>query len=257
MGKTIHENDQRNPIQADGRIIMIYGTIFEEDRFDATKWFKDGMYRLRHQGGPWMAEDTMYRAYVPPVPDSRLSNLRASLSVLLDPKADLWRSRDGLDPLDPDPLPASYKQLLRDPKFDPRPLMIYEYSEFGKTQNPCDIYTVYLLIEGQRVFVDIALDAITGETEFGKTTRRTKFTDLPVSDARTDWLFKRLEARQKAGLPVSQDTAFPMAVLPQEPCPMTGLWWARNDAANATYRFTKGDRMLVPFKGDIWYRLLE
>ena len=136
--------------------------------------------------------------------------------------------------------------------------MLYKYSYFGEKQNPCDVYGVYLLIEGQHLFIDIELDAITGETQFDGI-GRSKLTHLPCGEVRTDWLFKRLEARQKAGLPASQDTEFPMAVRALERCPKTGLWWEQDNSAEDARRFTQGDRMPdLPTSWDsVWYRLQE
>jgi hypothetical protein len=72
-----------NPIRDDGKIVMRYGFFIAQKRFDAARWFKDGMYRIRDKDSP--SDTSMLRNSIPPIPDSRLEDLRASLAVAIGP----------------------------------------------------------------------------------------------------------------------------------------------------------------------------
>jgi len=241
-----------DPVQKDGRIVMQYD--YFRERFDATKWFKNGMYRLKTDSwDSYLMDDQMLRVSVPPVPDSELRLLRASLVVGLDP---VMLELHGND-FNYAPPPESYKEILTDNRFDPRPLMIYAYSFFKDIDKPRDIFVVYLLIEGKRYFVRLERDAMTGEIE---STRR--WFMVRVGDERGNWLFKRLEDRQKGLIPVSKDTEFPTAVLGGVPCPKSGNWWVRYMPGERF--FNKGEKMPELSKKNetggydpVWYRVDE
>jgi len=242
-------DERMNPIQADGRIAMLYGSAFERGRFDATRWFKDGMYRLRYSAE--MPSDlTMLRESIPPIPDSELEDLRAWLVVGLNPNDPYFSEEYGLKKPH-----ESYIKVLMDRNFDPRSQLIYHPSYFREIDKPRDMYTAYLLIEGERYFVGIERDAMTGKIV---TASRKTHTSVHADKTRRDWLFKRLEERQKKQLPPSKDTEFPAAALEKNPCPKTGYWWT--PGVEGERYFEKGERMPVIEAGygqAIWYRVQE
>jgi hypothetical protein len=140
-----------------------------------------------------------------------------------------------------------------DENFDPRPQLLYIASSFDEIDKPRDIYRAYLLIEGERYFVRLERDAITGEIESMSRTH-----SAYVDEAREEWLFKRLEERQNKQTPPSKDTVFPMAVLEGNSCPKTGYWWT--PGVEGERPFNQGERMPIVQAGygeAIWYRVQE
>jgi hypothetical protein len=247
LGEDSMYEEYINPVRADGKIIMLYGSIFKEGRFDATRWFKNGMYRLRDIENP--SDSTMLRESVPPIPDNMLVRLRAVLTGALDPNSPYYSEEDGLPP------PASFEKILMYIHFDPRPQLLYYASKFREIDKPRDIYAVYLLIEGERYFVNLERDGVTGEI---KRRSRATYTSIRADDAREDWLFKRLEERQNKPTPPPKDTEYPAAVLEKNPCPKSGYWWTAG--VEGERYFEKGQRMPEVSAGygqAIWYRVQE
>lgn len=161
-----------------------------------------------------LAVSITLRVSVPPILDEEVIDLRVASSVALDPKRIDKRYEFK-------PPPKSYKEVLYDKNYDPRSQLIYSKSFFYETDKPYDQYTAYILLEGERYYVEIWRDAMTGEI-----VRSHRLGYLRVDKERIDWLFKRLEERQKELLPAPKDTKFPTSALNGTPCPKTGHWWA-------------------------------
>jgi len=132
------DQERLDPLREPGKVMMQYGaldTIFAKTkRFDATKWFKNGTYRLWR--GLWnedvFDEIIMLRMSVPPVPDSELDDLRAALVVGISPE--MLELRGNLFNYQAPPPP--YERTLMSDDFDPRSQLIYEQSYFDKMDVP-------------------------------------------------------------------------------------------------------------------------
>ncbi|MDR1064114.1 MAG: hypothetical protein LBL48_09355 [Azoarcus sp.] len=141
----------------DEKIMMRYGFSFEDKSFDASRWFRNGMYQRRPDkiSPSGFAEWSMIRVSPPPIKDSDLDDMRAWLTTGLNPMThdipELGR------------VPEGYEKILLDDEFDPRPETRYTVSSFKEADVPLDHYATYLLIEGKRFYVDLARDAQTGE----------------------------------------------------------------------------------------------
>ena len=125
---------------------MYYGDWSpEENRFDASKWFRNGMYRREFVNGE-ASPVIMQRDRPPPLTSANNDELVATAIVALE-------SAD----------PAVSGELLQKdwPMLVPR--IRYRYSAFEAPDQPQDYYNIYLKYQGERYVITFARDAQTGE----------------------------------------------------------------------------------------------
>jgi hypothetical protein len=257
------------------KIFMSYGYFLEPDgTFDATDWFRSGMYKRRrmYRKNVFFERRSMTRVSPPPFHVSQVEELRLHLLVEIN---GLLRSWPNLNPYQKDrlahiTLEKSRKNLL-DERFDPRPQIFYLYSDFPEPNKPVDMYTVYLLIEGQRFSVDLPIDGVSGKFLFDRSAASLGG-GMPVNGATENFIFADIEERQKRiGEKPGDIRKMPIWIPPgvgkDMACPQTGWWWAPPDPPTPTWAqqeakqvppllppvcryFRKGELMPSPFPED-------
>ena len=229
--------DRPVSMDSDGRAMMHYGWYSDETYFDASEWFRNGMYK-RHPD-PTLpsgySDVIMHRVSPLPFKDSELLDVRVWLVVGLNP---VTHDIPGLARV-----PDDYEAILMDSRFDPRPQIRYVSSYFMEPDFPVDIYGCYLLIKGKRFFVDLKRDGRTGE--FIRAGRAFGVTSLSLEEENE--LFKKLEEKQAQQKPQSLP---PGASQQAEPvsytvrggsrCPRTGWWYTHVDGGKPRF-FREGE----------------
>ncbi len=125
---------------------MYYGDWSqEENRFDASKWFHNGMYRRDVVNGE-VSSVTLQRALTLLLVSANNDELVATAIV-------------ALESANPD---VSGESLRKDPPM-PVPSPRYRYSAFAAPDQPQDYYNIYLKYQGERYVITFARDAQTGE----------------------------------------------------------------------------------------------
>ncbi|MFJ2319474.1 hypothetical protein [Pseudomonas sp. NPDC087817] len=128
------------------RVDMYYGDWSpEENRFDASRWFRNGMYRRDVVNGK-VSLITMQRTQPLILTSANNDELVATAIVALE-------SAD----------PEVSGELLQKhwPMLVPRTR--YRYSAFAAPDQPQDYYNIYLKYQGERYVITFARDAQTGE----------------------------------------------------------------------------------------------
>lgn len=128
------------------KVMMYYGDWSpEENRFDASKWFRNGMYRRDVVDGK-ASPVTMLRTQPLLLKSTDNDELVACAIVALEyaePK------------VDGDSLRKEWPMLV--------PRIRYRYSAFEAPDQPQDYYNIYLKYQGERYVITFARDAQTGE----------------------------------------------------------------------------------------------
>ena len=128
------------------KVMMYYGDWSpEENRFDATKWFRTDMYRSDVVDGKKSAV-TMLRNRPLPFKPSDNDELVAGAIVALEA---------AYPPVNGDLLGKEWPMLI--------PRIRYRYSAFEAPDQPQDYYNIYLKYQGERYVITFARDAQTGE----------------------------------------------------------------------------------------------
>jgi hypothetical protein len=155
---------------------------FDEPLFDASAWFANGTYQRVLNDNPQLFPGLKYsrlsmrRTSPPPFTDEEVLSLRTRIYMAL---TDDFDARHGLYPC---PIvPESVETIGAGSDFDPRPQVIYAYSGFargfdspGRMQEPIhshvdyypkpvDYYHFYTLLDGERFYVSIKRDGVSGE----------------------------------------------------------------------------------------------
>jgi hypothetical protein len=247
------------------KVIMEYGQSSEPDgTFDATRWFENGMYKRRRVSWlPDFATNSMMRVSLPPFHFSQVEDLRHWLVVWVNEFLLSWPKRVPSQKDRFAHIPESkVRETLLDERFDPRSQIIYRYSVFWEIDKPTDVYTVYLLIEGQRFYANMEIDGVSGKIQYGWANDTGA---MSVSSVTNDLIFAEIEARQKRiGEKPSDPRRMPTWVPPGVPkdmaCPQAGWWWAPPDpddsvepdavAPPVRRYFQKGEIMPSPFPED-------
>jgi hypothetical protein len=220
--------------------VMSYGHSWNDDYFDASKWFENGMFqpRLDEDGNPHPI--LMLRTSPPPIPDSQLSAFRAMLAVALDPANYAFDLYVNLDFLKDEPVPPEYfKDLVMDDNFDPRTGFIYHSSSFRDKDKPIDHYSASLIIDGQLYHVMFDLDSITGK--IGNAYRTY---GIGLSEEEEKALLKKLPNLQGPNAKKNETSSANVPLLSEEnhaqrppkiwhavrveakkPCPASGFWY--------------------------------
>lgn len=131
------------------KVMMYYGAWSEEEiRFDATAWFRSGMYRPRYMGE---------------------RNMRSATTMLRNqPKVFTAQDNEELCIDAASALASNYPEvdssiLMSTTPEDLYKRVRYAYSSFEEPNLPWDSYRLYLTLNGERYIITFALDAQTGE----------------------------------------------------------------------------------------------
>lgn len=224
---------------ADGRIMMHYGWYSDRTYFDASQWFKNGMYKRKINTGmpSGYSEVVMIRVSPLPIEDSDLGIVRAWLATGLDPVTN--------DIPELGRVPEGWEEYLMDRNFDPRPQIIYTGSHFAEPDMPVDVYGCYLLIKGKRFFVNLKRDGRTGKFIGARRTDSV----VGISYQEQKKLFKKLEEKQRKPAKPTSDapqslhqSGQSITVGAGSKCPMTGWWFTYALAGEPRY-FNQGEVM--------------
>ncbi|MHA3735343.1 hypothetical protein ACXR0M_06665 [Pseudomonas sp. Eth.TT006] len=128
------------------KVMMYYGDWSpEENRFDASKWFRNDMYRSDIVDGK-KSPVTMLRNRPLPFKPSDNDALVAGAIVALEAAE---------PPVNGDLLGKEWPMLV--------PRTRYRYSAFEAPDQPQDYYNIYLKYQGERYVITFARNAQTGE----------------------------------------------------------------------------------------------
>ncbi len=161
------------------KVMMYYGDWSpEENRFDATKWFRNDLYRRDVAEGKASAV-TMLRNRPLPFKSSDNDEVVAAAIVALE----------AADPaVNGDSLGNTWPMLV--------PRVRYRYSAFAAPDKPQDYYNIYLKYQGERYVITFARDGQTGAIiPGGNVQLMYPDSDTQIADRE---VFKELDA---AGIP--------------------------------------------------------
>lgn len=131
------------------KVMMYYGPWSEEEiRFDASQWFRSGMYRPRHMGE---------------------RNIRSATTMLRNqPRTFSAQDNERLCVVAVSALSDDYPQVDSSLLMETTPDDLYRrvryvFSAFDEPGRPVDSYQLYLNLNGERYIITFAIDAQTGE----------------------------------------------------------------------------------------------
>jgi hypothetical protein len=231
-------NQDKVVMDMNEEIMMHYGWYSHATYFDASRWFKNGMYQRDTDSflPSGYSDVRMIRVSPLTFKDSDLINVRIWLVLGLDPRTDNTELER---------VPNDYEEILMDSRFDPRQQIHYSGSYFKEPDFPVDVYGCYLLIKGKHFIVSLERDGRTGK--FIRADRDIGIVGISYDEQQK--LFKELEEKQKQEQEPQKSSSPPSDPSPEpishilkggNKCPRTGWWYTHIDGGKTRF-FSEGE----------------